>query len=44
MFGESGLKRFFERIRYADAVNVGFMLEFFDEVNDVFLLERPRWV
>jgi hypothetical protein len=44
VFAEFGLKRRFERIRYADAVTVGFLLEFFDDVNDVFLLEQPRWV
>jgi hypothetical protein len=44
VFAEFGLKRLFERIREADAENVGFMLEFLDEVNDAFLLERPRWV
>jgi hypothetical protein len=44
VFLEFGLKRRFERFRYADAFTVGFLLEFFDDVNDVFLLEQPRWV
>ena len=44
VFGEFEFKRLLERRRDADACNVSFSLQVFDEINDVGFLEQPVWV